>query len=72
MLEHKNKTILGYQCSTIIGGNIPSSLVNQFVFRSLDGMLQEMRQRAEKVIPKHYRRPHPAIRGADNQEITFF
>ena len=67
-----NKTLLVYHASTVIGGNIPSNLLPNFIASTFKGMLMDMRKRAEKLILGHYKAPHKKINGGDRKPIDHF
>ena len=66
------KTLLVYHASTVVGGNVPSNLLPNFIASTFKGMLMDMRNRAEKLILGHYKAPHKAINGGDRKPIDLF
>ena len=65
------KSILGYQVTTSVGGSVPDKLLTQFVGTTMDEMLEKMKKRT-RTIKAHYSKSHPVIYGGDSQAIQPF
>lgn len=66
------KSLLGYHAATVVGGNIPDSLVTRFVLAGLDELLGGVETRAREVVAGHYVEGHEPLRGGDGKVLPFF
>jgi hypothetical protein len=65
----KGKTLIIYHAKTVVGGGIPENLILQLTYSGIDGLLQDLEDRARNRVPKHYVSGHKAIYGGDGKVV---
>ena len=65
-------SLMAYDVTSVIGGNIPDRLVAEFVRISMERSLRAVEERAREVIPGHYRQGHTPVLGADGAAVPFY
>ena len=63
-------TLVSYQLSTVVGGDIPADAISEFALRAMRTLLKSIVEKA-KTVPEHYDASHPPIPGADGKPIPF-
>lgn len=64
-------SLMAYDVTSVIGGNIPDRLVAEFVRITMERSLRAVEKRAREVIPGHYREGHTPVIGADGAAVSF-
>ena len=65
-------SLMAYDVTSVIGGNIPDRLVAEFVRAGMERSLRRVETRAREVIPTHYRDGHEPVLGADGAPVPYF
>ena len=65
-------SLMAYDVTSVIGGNIPDRLVAEFVRAGMERSLREVEARARMVVPGHYRGDHEPVLGADGEAVPHF
>ena len=68
----EDQTLLGYHCTSVVGGNIPEGPLAQYVLSSIEGLLKPVKKRAESEVSTHYDSNHQQMIGGDGQIIKPF
>jgi hypothetical protein len=63
------QTLFGYQASSVVGGAIPSWLVQRLVMSRLESTLRNLETRARQWSPHHYVNDHPPVFGGDGKPV---
>ena len=67
--ELKGETLIVYQAKTVVGGNIPESLILQVTYSGIDDLLKDLELRAKTRVPEHYVSGHDQVYGGDGKLI---
>lgn len=63
MVEVGDRTLLGYQASSVVGGSIPDWMVSKMVMLRLESVLRGVEKRAATWAPSHYDAAHAGVHG---------
>ena len=67
--ELNGETLIVYQAKTVVGGNIPESLILQVTYSGIDDLLKDLESRAKIRVPEHYVSGHDQVYGGDGKLI---
>jgi len=70
MLTLGDHTLLAYQATSVVGGSIPSWMVQKLAMMRLESVLRRVEDRAQTWVPSHYAGGHEAVYGGDGQRIV--
>ena len=62
-------TLIVYHAKTVVGGNIPESLILQITYSGLDDLIKDLEDRTRKKVPVHYVKGHDVIYGGHGNII---
>jgi hypothetical protein len=65
-------SLMAYDVTSVVGGNIPDRLVAEFVRAGMERSLREVETRAREVVPGHYRGGHAPVLGANGEAVPLF
>ena len=63
------RTLVIYHAKTVVGGNIPESLILQVTYKGLDNLMMDLEERTRKKVPVHYVNGHDMIYGGHGKVI---
>ena len=69
MIAVGDRTILGYQATSVVGGAVPDWLVSRLAMARLEGALREVEDRARTWVDGHYDASHVGVFGGDGLPI---
>mgnify|MGYP000548107045 CR=1 FL=1 len=70
MLTVGDQTLLAYQASSVVGGSIPSWMVQKLVMMRLESVLRRVEDKATTWVPGHYTSSHAPVFGGDGARIV--
>lgn len=69
MVAVGDKTLLGYQATSVVGGAVPDWLVARLAMARLESVLRGVEDRARTWVDGHYGGAHAGVYGGDGQHI---
>ncbi|NCG18151.1 MAG: hypothetical protein GWP91_03955 [Rhodobacterales bacterium] len=66
------QTLLGYQATSVVGGAVPTWLVEKLVMSRMESILRDLETRAQTWSPAHYSEGHEDVYGGDGKVIPRF
>ena len=71
--DNKNDgTLIIYHATTVIGGDIPESLILQLTYAGLDKFLKDLEKRASEKVAGHYTSGHKIIYGGAGKPLPVY
>ncbi len=69
MVAIGDRTLLGYQATSVVGGAVPDWLVARLAMARLESVLRGVEERAKGWVGEHYTSTHAGVYGGDGQHI---
>ncbi len=66
------QTLLGYQATSVVGGAVPTWLIEKLVMSRMESILRNLETRAKEWSPAHYCDDHAPVLGGDGEPIPKF
>ncbi len=69
MLAVGDRTLVGYQATSVVGGAVPDWLVSRLALARLESVLRGVEYRARTWVDGHYTSAHAGVYGGDGKHI---